>query len=59
MHQKVLKSASYAVELLVLKNMLFFSNYAKNYASTIRHAYPVVTHSAHFRYKVHFVWELL
>ena len=55
MHQKVLKSASYAVELLVLKNMLFFSNYAKNYASTIRHAYPVVTHSAHFRYKVHFV----
>ena len=32
MLQKVLKFANYAVAVLVSKNMLFCSNYAKNYA---------------------------
>ena len=36
MLQKVLKFANYAVAVLVLKIMLFCSNYAKNYASTVR-----------------------
>ena len=36
MPQKVLKFANYAVAVLVLKIMLSCSNYAKNYASTIR-----------------------
>ena len=36
MLQKVLKFANYAVAVLVLKIMLSCSNYAKNYASTIR-----------------------
>ena len=36
MLQKVLKFAIYAVAVLVKKIMLFCSNYAKNYASTIR-----------------------
>ena len=36
MLQKVLKFANYAVAKLVLKIMLSCSNYAKNYASTIR-----------------------
>ena len=36
MLQKVLKFANYAVVVLVLKIMLSCSNYAKNYASTIR-----------------------
>ena len=36
MLQKVLKFANYAVAVLVKKIMLFCSNYAKNYASTIR-----------------------
>ncbi len=35
MLQKVLKIANYAVAVLVLQIMLFCSNYAKNYASTI------------------------
>jgi len=35
MLQKVLKFANYAVAVLVKKIMLFCSNYAKNYASTI------------------------
>ena len=36
MLQKVLKIAKYAAAVLVCKIMLFCSNYAKNYASTIR-----------------------
>ena len=36
MLQKVLKFANDAVAVLVKKIMLFCSNYAKNYASTIR-----------------------
>ena len=37
MLRKLLKFANYAVAVLVLKKiMLFCSNYAKNYASTIR-----------------------
>ena len=36
MLQKVLRFANYAVAVLVLKIMLFCSNYAKNYASTVR-----------------------
>ena len=36
MLQKVLKFANYAVAVLVYKIMLFCSNYAKNYANTIR-----------------------
>ena len=36
MLQKVLKFANYAVAVLVLKIILSCSNYAKNYASTIR-----------------------
>ena len=36
MLQKVLKFANYAVAVRVLKIMLSLSNYAKNYASTIR-----------------------
>ena len=36
MLQKVLKFVNYAVAVLVLKIMLSCSNYAKNYASTIR-----------------------
>ena len=36
MLQKVLNFANYAVAMLVLKIMLSCSNYAKNYASTIR-----------------------
>ena len=36
MLQKMLKFANYAVAVLVWKIMLFCSNYAKNYASTIR-----------------------
>ena len=36
MLQKVLKFANYAVAVLVKNIMLFCSNYAKNYASTIR-----------------------
>ncbi len=35
MLQKVLKIANYAVAVLVSQIMLFSSNYAKNYASTI------------------------
>ena len=47
MLQKVLKFANYAVAVLVQKIMLFCSNYAKNYASTIgqglyAHAYVSV-----------------
>ena len=36
MLQKVRKFANYAEAVLVWKIMLLFSNYAKNYASTIR-----------------------
>ena len=36
MLQKMLKFANYALAVLVLKIMLSCSNYAKNYASTIR-----------------------
>ena len=36
MLQKVLKFANYAEAVLVWKIMLFCSNYAKHYASTIR-----------------------
>ena len=41
MLQKVLKFANYAVAVLVLKIMHSCSNYAKNYASTIRQCLPL------------------
>ena len=57
MLQKVLKFAYYAVSVLVCKIMLFYSNFARNYPSTIRQGLPQVLCGTYSDPVPHSFWQ--